>query len=117
MMVLTKHLTRQFSKFPRVASRAPASLAGQAPSLFMDNFDMVASKASLRHCETTVVSHVATHVFELLSELALEVSSLVINQPSRHAKGSNPVFEEVIRLLGTMVANVQRFSDATFREL
>ena len=117
MMVLTKHLTRQFSKFPRVASRAPASLAGQAPSLFMDNFDMVASKASLRHCETTVVSHVAAHVFELLSELALEVSSLVINQPSRHAKGSNPVFEEVIRLLGTMVANVQRFSDATIREL
>ena len=56
-----------------------------------------------------------THVFKLLSELALEVSSLVINQPSRHAKGSNLVFEEVIRLLGTMVANVQRFSDATFR--
>ena len=37
-----------------------------------------------------------THVFELLSELALEVSSSVLNQPSRYAKGSNPVFEEVI---------------------
>ena len=37
-----------------------------------------------------------TNVFELLSELALEFSSLVVNQPSRHTKGSNPVFEEVV---------------------
>ena len=37
-----------------------------------------------------------THVREFLSELALELSSLVVNQPSRHAKGSDPVFEEVI---------------------
>ena len=37
-----------------------------------------------------------THVFELLSELALEVSSLVVHQASRHAKRSNPVFEEVV---------------------
>ena len=38
----------------------------------------------------------APQVFELLSELTLEFSSLVVNQPSRHAKRSNPVFEEVI---------------------
>ena len=38
----------------------------------------------------------APQVFELLSELNLEFSSLVVNQPSRHAKGSDPVFEEVV---------------------
>ena len=38
----------------------------------------------------------AFQVFELLSELTLEFSSLVVNQPSRHAKGSDPVFEEVV---------------------
>ena len=37
-----------------------------------------------------------THVLELLSELALEFSSLVMNQPSGHVEGSNPVFEEVV---------------------
>ena len=36
----------------------------------------------------------ATHVFKLLSQLALEFSSLVVNQPSRLAKKSNPVFEK-----------------------
>ena len=38
----------------------------------------------------------APQVFELLSELALEFSSLVVNQPSRYAKRSDPVFEEVV---------------------
>ena len=37
----------------------------------------------------------APQVFEL-SELALEFSSLVVNQPSRYAKRSDPVFEEVV---------------------
>ena len=36
----------------------------------------------------------ALQVFELLAELSLEFSSLVVNQPARHAKGSDPVFEE-----------------------
>ena len=35
----------------------------------------------------------APQVFELLSELALEFSSLVVNQPSRYAKKSDPVFD------------------------
>ena len=37
----------------------------------------------------------APQIFELLSELAFEFSSLVVNQPSRYAKKSDPVFEEV----------------------
>ena len=36
------------------------------------------------------------HVLEFLSVFALKLSSLVVNQPSRHAKGSDPVFEELI---------------------
>ena len=38
----------------------------------------------------------APQVFELLSELAFKFSSLVVNQPSRYAKGSDPVFEKVV---------------------
>ena len=34
----------------------------------------------------------APQVFELLAELSLELSSLVVNQPSWHAKGRDPVF-------------------------
>ena len=38
----------------------------------------------------------APQVFELLSELALGFSSLVVKQPSRYAKRSDPVFEGVV---------------------
>ena len=46
MMARTRHM----SKFPHVAS--------WAPSLFLEKFEMVASKALLRRCETTVASRV-----------------------------------------------------------
>ena len=42
--------TRQASSFPHAASRAR--------SLLLENIEMVASKGSLRRCETTVVSQV-----------------------------------------------------------
>ena len=38
----------------------------------------------------------ASQIFELLSELAFKFSSLVVNQPSRYAKGSDPVLEKVV---------------------
>ena len=38
----------------------------------------------------------APQIFEPLSELASAFSSLVVNQPSRYAKKSDPVFEKVV---------------------
>ena len=49
----------------------------------------------------------APQIFELRSELAFKFSSWVVNQPSRYAKRSDPVFEKVVHtifgcLLGIM---------------
>ena len=58
----------QFSSFPHAASRAL--------SLFLENIEMIASKASLRRCESTVVSQVQRFHVALAEKGAPELERL-----------------------------------------
>ena len=52
--------------------------------------------SSFPHAASRALSLLLENIEMLLSELTLEFSSLIVNQPSRHAKRSDPVFEEVV---------------------
>ena len=97
----------------RVAS---PSDCGREPShtmqLFKHKFDAELIKQSTRMCfpdssmpfsdcvllwsDGCCRHEFAPQIFELLSELAFKFSSLVVNQPSRYAKGSDPVSKKMV---------------------
>ena len=56
--------TREMLNFPHVASRVP--------SLLLENIEMVASKASLRRCETTVVTRAQRFHVAVVEKVFLE---------------------------------------------
>ena len=75
------------------------------PSMPLTDCVLLRSDCCCRH-------EFAPQVLELLSELALEFSSLVVNQSSRYVRRSDPVFEEVVThdlwmLAGNHVNNTQ----------
>ena len=73
-----------------------AELVKQSPRMCLPDPSMPLTDCVLLWGDGCCRHGFAPQVFELLSERALEFSSLVVNHPARYAKRSDPVFVEVV---------------------
>ena len=73
-----------------------AELIKQSTRMFFPDSSMPFTDCVLLWSKSCCRHGFAPQIFELLSEFAFEFSSLVVNQPSRYAKRSDPLFEKVV---------------------
>ena len=94
-----------------------AELIKQSPRMCFPDSSMPFTDCVLLWSDGCCRHEFAPQIFQLLSELAFKFSSLVVNQPSRYAKGSDPVFEKVVphdlrMLTGKSACEVKNVNEA-----